>query len=146
MRTVETSAIIHTSPENALKAFYEPQMLKGWWGVEKSLIDLRPGGLYILAWQVSETGIHYVSTGTIDSFTPARELRVRNMAYLTPDKPFLGPMGLTVTVEEREDGTNVNILQDGYQEGEIWDWYYQAVVEAWPNAMETLKSYLESGN
>jgi hypothetical protein len=34
------------------------------------------------------------------------------------------------------------VTQDGYREGEAWDWYYEAVLKAWPSALEGLKKYL----
>lgn len=65
------------------------------------------------------------------------------MPHHVPERPFLGSMGLTVRAVKNDGLTNVYLCQDGYQEGDDWDWYYQAVKEAWPNVMQEFKKYLE---
>ena len=42
MKKVAASILIQTSPEKALSAFYDPKLLKGWWAVERSLVELKP--------------------------------------------------------------------------------------------------------
>ena len=39
--------------------------------------------------------------------------------------------------------TKVGVVQSGYQYGDDWDWYYNAVVQAWPQTLEKLKKYIE---
>lgn len=143
MKKVEVSIQIKTNPENVIKAFTDSELLKAWWGVEKSLIQKKVGGLYTLAWNVSQNAIGYVSTGIIEKYDPKHELVIRDFAYLNPDKPFLGPMTLTVKTREANGCTDVYLCQDGYQEGAHWDWYFEAVKAAWPEVMKELKEYLE---
>ena len=130
-------------PENVIKAFTDPTMLNEWWGVEKSLIHKKNDGLYTIAWSVTEKGMGYVSTGIIKKYDPNYELDIANFVYLMPQKPFLGPMSLTINAVEKNGLTDVHLCQDGYQEGDDWDWYYEAVKEAWPKVMKELKKYLE---
>lgn len=118
-------------------------MLRDWWQVEKTLVEPKPGGLYTLAWAVTKKGMGYVSPGIIKTYRLESELVIENFVYLNLDKPFLGPMSLTVQATEKEGRTEVYLCQDGYQSGENWDWYYEAVKQAWPEVMETLKNYLE---
>ena len=143
VKKVEVNIQISTTPENVIKAFTDPAMLKDWWGVEKILIQKKDGGLYTIAWNVGEGGIGFVSSGVINKYDPNSELEIINMVYLNPQKPFLGPMSLTVRANESNGLTNVYLCQDGYQEGDDWDWYYQAVKEAWPKVMQEFKKYLE---
>ncbi|TNE65969.1 MAG: hypothetical protein EP344_02720, partial [Bacteroidetes bacterium] len=63
MRKVETSIEIQAGPDAVIAAFTEPEPLRGWWGVERSLVEKRPGGLYVLAWQISGQGFGYISSG-----------------------------------------------------------------------------------
>lgn len=143
MKKVEATILIETNPGKVISAFTDPQKLAGWWQVGKTLIEAKPGGVYTLAWAVTEKGMGYVSTGIIKTYRPENELVIENFVYLNPEKPFLGPMSLTVRATEKEGGTEVYLCQDGYQSGEDWDWYYEAVKEAWPQVLETLKMYLE---
>jgi uncharacterized protein YndB with AHSA1/START domain len=143
MKKVEASIDVNVSPQVALDAFILPQHLKGWWGVERSLIELRPGGLYSLAWQISDTGIKYISTGVISGYQAGKKLHIDKLVYLSPDRPILGPLALTFDVEPSGSGASVSVCQSGYQEGEHWQWYYEAVVQAWPAVLKELKKYLE---
>lgn len=144
MKKVEVNIKISTSPENIIKAFTDPKMLNKWWGVEKCLIEKKIGGLYTIAWNVSENGMQYVSSGIIKNYDPNKELEITNFIYLNPEKPFLGPMSLTVKTKEVNGMTEVYLCQDGYQDGDDWNWYYEAVKTAWPSVMKELKKYLES--
>jgi uncharacterized protein YndB with AHSA1/START domain len=144
MKKVEVNLSINTTPEKVIQAFTDPNQLNEWWGVEKSLIQKKIGGLYTLAWSITEKGMGYVSSGIIRKYDPAGVLVITDFIYLNPDRPFLGPMMLTVRAQKGNDSTDVYLCQDGYQGGAHWDWYYQAVKEAWPIVVQGLKNYLES--
>jgi uncharacterized protein YndB with AHSA1/START domain len=70
MKFVDCTIEIKTSPVKIIRAFTIEEILKGWWGVEKSFIELKAGGIYTLAWFVSEYGIKHFSTRVIKEFTP----------------------------------------------------------------------------
>lgn len=146
MRKVKASIEIKATPKKALSAFTNPKMLNGWWGVERHLIELKPGGVYSLVWKISESGIGYVSTGIISEYIDNKRLYIQNFVYFNPEKSILGPMSLLIEVKEKENLTELSICQDGYQEGGDWNWYYNAVSEAWPKALELIKEYIESNN
>lgn len=142
-KKVSASIRLAVTPDLAIKAFVNSELLKAWWGVEQSLIVLEPGGIFTLAWNVSINGFKYVTTGIIQSYSPGSILRLENMQYLNPDIPILGPMELSIEAESLIEGCELNVMQSGYQSGKDWDWYYDAVVEAWPMALQSLKSTLE---
>ncbi|HKI79483.1 MAG TPA: SRPBCC family protein [Ignavibacteriaceae bacterium] len=146
MKKVEVTTKIQTTPEQVLNSFTNPEMLKDWWDVERSLIDKRSGGLYTLSWNISEKGIGYVSSGIIRNYVKDKELIIDNLVYLNPEKPFLGPMSLTIKAIKKDNLTEVYLCQDGYQAGKDWNWYYEAVKKAWPQVLQELKKYLELNN
>lgn len=143
MRKVEVTIDIEVTPEKVIEAFTDSVMLRDWWGVERSFIEKRKGGLYTLAWNITDKGFGFVSTGTIKNYQPDRILEVDNFVYLNPNRPILGPMRLTVRTTEKDGKTQLYLCQDGYRDGTDWDWYYDAVKEAWPTVAKTLKDYLE---
>lgn len=122
MRAVHASIEINVTPERALDAF---------------------GGVYTLAWGITDAGFKYISSGTIGSYEPGSHLDIINLVYLNAEKPPLGPMSLSVGVKSSPNGTFLDLTQDGYQSGETWDWYYEAVKTAWPAVLVELKKYLE---
>jgi len=133
------------SPGKVILAFTDSELLRGWWGVERSLIEPKPGGLYTIAWGISENGIKYVSSGIIKKYDPAGLLHVEKYIYLNPEKNFLGPMELEIRTTANEGGCNVYLRQGPYPENvnADWDWFYEAVVNAWPTVLQELKKYLE---
>ena len=143
MRSVQASIEINVAPERALDAFTEFNLLKDWWGVERALIEKRDGGVYTLAWGITDAGFKYISSGVIHSYKPGDHLEVANLVYLNAEKPHLGPMSLLIRVKPHKKGTLLDLTQDGYQSGETWDWYYEAVKTAWPAVLVELKKYLE---
>ena len=144
MRKVEVTIPIQTKPETVISAFTEPEMLREWWGVERSLIENKVGGVYTIAWSISSNGFGYVSTGVISEYDPQHTLVISNFVYLNPEKPFLGPMSLTIKSKATASGAELYLCQDGYRDGGEWDWYYDAVKNAWPVVVDNLKKYLES--
>ena len=142
MKAVRNSINVACEPERAIHIFLRQEDLNHWWGVEKSFIENKAGGCYTLCWMISEHGAKYVSTGVIETLEPTR-LSITNMQYLNPDYPILGPMTLEVTAIKTDKGCTLTIEQGGYQSGPDWDWYYEAVRQAWPQVMGTIKTYLE---
>ena len=143
MRAVETKINIRTTPEAALQAFLQLNALKDWWHVERGLVEPRVGGVWAFAWERSEQGFKYVITGRITSLDPARRLVISDMLYFNPDRPVFGPMTLTVEAAPAELGSVLTIRQEGYRDGEDWDWYYKVVSWAWPEVAKELKVFLE---
>lgn len=146
MKVVDCRIEINASHEKIIQAFTNEQMLKSWWGVEKSFIELKPGGIYTLAWFVSENGVRYISTGVIKEYIPGKKLHAGDYMYLSTERPFLGPLNLIVEVSATANGSVLHLQQGPYPEnkGEDWDWYYEIVKDTWPKVMLTLKQYLET--
>lgn len=145
MRSVSAEASIASTPNHILDAFLLQTHLNKWWSVSRSLIEPKPGGIWTLAWEISDAGIKYISSGIIEKIVPHECLRIHKMVYLNPDREILGPMELEVQVSRIDEShTRVVVVQSGYQYGVDWDWYHDAVTQAWPYALNLLKKYLES--
>lgn len=143
MKKVEVTIDIRVKPEKIISAFTEAKMLRDWWGVEQSLVETKSGGLYTLAWNVTDKGFGYVSTGIIAEYQRDQKLVVEKLVYLNPERSVLGPMKLIVEATEKNEGSELYLCQDGYRDGGDWDWYYEAVHQAWPVVVKVLKKYLE---
>ena len=146
MRKVEVTIDIDTTPERLIQAFTDSNMLHDWWNVERTLIEKWSGGVYTLTWNITDNGFGYVSTGIIKHYEPSSILEIDHLVYLNPDRPLFGPMTLTIKAIEKEGKTELYLCQDGYQNGVDWNWYYDAVKQAWPIVVNTLKDYLEEKN
>jgi uncharacterized protein YndB with AHSA1/START domain len=143
MRKAEAAITIQQPAAKVFEAFTRPLLLQQWWGVERCLVEQKQGGLYSLAWNISKKGIQYISTGVITVFIPGKELLIDHLVYFNPEKPIMGPAYLDIKFREEEGSTHVQLVQGGYQDGKDWDWYYEAVKEAWPRVLLDLKKFLE---
>lgn len=145
MKFVDCRIEIKAAPDKIFQAFTDPAMLKGWWGIEKSFIELQPGGIYTLAWFVSENGIKYISTGVIKEYSPGKKLHIGDYMYLSTERPFLGPLNLIIETKAAGNGAILHLQQGPYIEdgSEHWEWYYEVVKGAWPKVLIHLKQYLE---
>jgi len=143
-KQIENSVDISRDPITVLSAFTDHDVMKAWWGVDKSLIQLYSGGQYTLAWMSGEEGFGYVSSGIVREYEKGRVLDLSDLVYLNPDKSILGPLSMRITVEGDESKSRLQVVQGGFQTGGDWDWYYDAVDSGWSGALKQLKQYLES--
>lgn len=146
MRFVETTINVQAAPDAVLRAFTDVEAMRQWWGVDRGLVESREGGVWALAWKASAEGFQYAMTGSITKLRPERTLVISNLVYFNADRSLLGPMALSINAMPDDKGTTMTIRQDGYQDGPDWDWYYDAVRAAWPNAAKQIKNFLEVGS
>lgn len=145
MRKVEATINIDRPMAVVFDAFVEPSQLKKWWGVERCLVETKQGGIYSLAWNISNHGFQYISTGVITVFHPAKELLIDHFVYFNPEKSILGPTYLGIKLEENNSSTFLKLVQGNYQDSADWNWFYEVVKDSWPKVLQNLKSYLETG-
>lgn len=147
MKSVEASIKIDLHPRDVLDVFTKQEHLKAWWGVSRSLIELKKGGLYSLVWQNNNDSIDYVSSGIVAEYLPGCQLKIESFVYVNPARPVLGPMELLIlSTPEENHTTQLTVIQSGYQQGADWNWLYEAVKYAWPEVLKQIKRYLESVN
>ena len=145
MRQVQASITLPMPPGEVLDVFTRQEHLKAWWNVSTSQIDLKRGGIFCLVWQTRNDCVDYVTTGIVKEYLPECQLVVENMTYINPQRGIFGPMELSVFVTPEDDNTtSLTVVQSGYKKGPDWDWYYEAVKRAWPQALEMVKDYLSS--
>jgi Activator of Hsp90 ATPase homolog 1-like protein len=122
VRDVTAEIRIAAKPADVLRAFLELKALKQWWGVDRALVEQRPGGVWALAWERSDRGFRYVTVGIIHSYQAGEYPHIEKMLYFHPDYM----MDLNVAVKTAGNETLLIVLQEGYQSGAVRDWYYLA--------------------
>jgi len=142
---VTSSVWLPLSPPAALQQFLTVEAMQRWWKVARGLVEPRIGGVWALGWDLSTQGYHYVTTGIIAAYRPENELRIDQLVYFSPDRAILGPMRLKLEVVPEQEGSRLTVVQDGYLTGSDWDWYYDAVSQGWPMALEMLRRYSQNG-
>lgn len=142
-RTVQHSLSIQCKSHRLIQAFVDPVLLKLWWNVDRALVVAETGGVYALCWNNGEQGIAYVSTGIIEQYDPSSKLVIDKFCYFHPQRSILGPMTLRVNAIQQHGYSDFTLSQEGYQNGGDWDWYYDAVQQAWPLVLHNFKSFME---
>ena len=142
-RFVQSEIRIKANTSEILDALLTIKHLKQWWGVDSGLIQKKDGGLYTLTWLRSKDGIKFISSGRIKLYNRRSHLHLEDMVYINSEKPIIGPCQLRFDIEEKSNYSILKVVQTGFQKGKIWDWYYQAVSDGWPEALIMLKKYLE---
>lgn len=144
MKMVEHSIEIATNPSQVIKAFTEPELLREWWGVERALVEKRPGGLYSLVWGIRDGGMGMVTTGIVQQCEPNGLLEVSDIVHFNHARAILGSMNLRVIAKIKDGKTLLNINQGGILEGPDWDSYREELKSSWPLAVAKLKEFLEA--
>lgn len=144
MRSVQAQIEIQASPLRIIQAFLDAEDLRRWWGVARSLVQQKPGGLWVLAWEVTTSGMKYVTSGIIETIHADGYLKITHLVYLHPEKHILGPMELEINVQAISPTNSIiRAEQTGYLFGGDWDWYYEAAAQGFPHSLNLLKTYLE---
>ncbi|MGE5106871.1 MAG: SRPBCC family protein [Sphingobacteriales bacterium] len=144
MRSVQAQIEIKASPLRIIQAFLDAEDLRRWWGVARSLVQQKPGGLWVMAWEVTTSGMKYVTSGVIETIHADGYLKITHLVYLHPQKHILGPMEMEITVQAiSEKSSIIRVEQSGYLHGGDWDWYYESSNEGFAYTLNLLKEYLE---
>jgi hypothetical protein len=145
--------VIKAPPQRILKAFFEPQALHAWWEVAHAVTTPRVLGPYAVAWETTEFRdavlgrLGGVFRGTVMQFQADRGFFVADVFWLPPDGDPIGPMAFEVqctpAAADAEGATEVQVTQQGYEDSERWQRYYEVIGLGWTRALVSLKSLLE---
>jgi uncharacterized protein YndB with AHSA1/START domain len=154
MRTVDPDAFEHAltvgaPPAEVLAAFFDPDLLRHWWQVERSVTTPRTLGVYALSWAPTDVeddllgrlgGTFY---GTVIDYRVGREFFLADAYWLPPDGDPIGPMALHVTCEAVPGGTRLTLRQSGCDDSPRWRRFYGVIANGWRESLELLREYLE---
>ena len=143
-RLAEASATISAPSQRVLEQFLNVPAMCEWWGAARGLVDPKIGGVWAMAWEPSPQGYRHVATGIVTELLPAARLVLESFLYFHPERPVFGPMRVEILAEGLEMGTLLRVRQEGFGDGEDWDWYYDVVVKGWPATLEAVKRSLEA--
>jgi hypothetical protein len=139
------------APEAVLAAFFDRDSLRAWWNVAASVTTPRPLGIYAVEWATAPEadpllgplgGAFY---GTVIDVRPGREFFLADAYWMPPVGDPIGPMALHVTVEPTGSGSRLRVQQSGCDDSPRWRRYYRVMGSHLLQALDILKSRVESG-
>lgn len=149
---VEHTIIIQAPPERVLAAFFNPEDLREWWQVIRSVTVPRPLGTFAVEWASTDFQDdllgHLGGTfhGTVIEFRPGSEFFVGDAYWQPPQGEPIGPMALEVQC--RPQGaphiTRLSVRQSCEDDGPRWQRYFEVVSAGWQRALSELKAYLDT--
>ena len=156
MRAADPDAFEHAltvgaPPAEVLAAFFDPDLLRHWWQVERSVTTPRTLGVYALSWAPTDVeddllgrlgGTFY---GTVIDYRVGREFFLADAYWLPPDGDPIGPMAVHVTTEAAGAGTRLMLRQSGCDDSARWRRFYGVIAGGWRESLELLRDYLEGG-
>ena len=146
---LDLSIVIAAPPALVMRAFFDSDALGAWWSVKRSVTTPRMLGAYAVEWPPTEYRdetlgrLGGVFRGTIMQFEAGRGFFVADAYWLPPDGDPIGPMALEVTCSPAEAGTEVRVVQNGFEESVRWRRYYEVVTVGWQQALKAIKMLLE---
>ena len=146
---LDLSIVIAAPPTLVMRAFFDSDALGAWWSVKRSVTTPRMLGAYAVEWPPTEYRdetlgrLGGVFRGTIMQFEAGRGFFVADAYWLPPDGDPIGPMALEVTCAPAEAGTEVRVVQNGFEESVRWRRYYEVVTVGWQQALKAMKTLLE---
>lgn len=126
-------------PERAFALLVEPSAIRAWWGAARAIVAPEVGGDWVAAWGADEDAPDYVVAATLDMFDPPRRLRLADFRYVSKDGalPFDGrSLTSEFTVEPRDGGAELRVVQDGFPDGGAADAFFDACHEGWRQTFE----------
>ena len=143
-RSINSSIRINSSAELILQAFIDPVQLKQWWGVQKSYIQPKAGGTYVLIWLHSDEGIKFIQTSKIGLINKRSQLQLEDVLFINSEKGIFGPYSIKIEVQSLSNHSIVTITQNGFEKRMDDDWYFELMSKSWPEVLLFLKQHLES--
>ena len=146
---LDLSIEIAAPPTLVMRAFFDPDALGAWWSVARSVTTPRVLGPFVVEWRPTEFRdeilgrLGGVFRGTIMQFEAGRGFFVADAFWLPPDGDPIGPMALEITCAPTNAGTEVRVVQRGFEESVRWRRYYEVVTVGWQRALKSMKMLLE---
>ncbi len=143
--SVTRGIFVRVPPARAFDAWVKVGEVLSWLA-DGAVIGARAGGNWALGWYADpDNDAGYSSMGQIETYAPGRSLVVSNLVFESPEGLSFGPMRLTVTFEDVEEGTDVTVTQEGIEDGPSWDAYREQLGPGWERMLSDLKAWLEEG-
>ena len=146
-----TNIVIAASPASIIDAFFDPNALAVWWQVRRSVCIPKPLGSYAVEWEPTDWRDEVLGRlggafhATVMEYKPGREFFLADSWWLPPDGDPVGPMAVEATCSLQPGGTLLQLRQSGFEDSERWRRYYEVITPGWSRALQSMKSYLETG-
>jgi len=144
-RKITDEIFIAAKPIYTFNALISPSLIKQWWYVSAAIVIPEVDGIYALTWGDDLDNPDFTTVSRLTEFDYGKHLAMTNEKYYSPSGsiPFDAPLKVRFSLEEKEGGTLLYLLQEGIPMDEVADDFYHATVEGWTHTLKSLKSVVE---
>jgi uncharacterized protein YndB with AHSA1/START domain len=145
----EQNLLIAAPPEVVFACFFNPDALRAWWQVVRSVTTPVPFGVYAVEWAPTPFRDDILGTlggvfhGTVVEAKAGQQFLVADAYWVPPEGEPIGPMVFEITCRRDPVGTRLHVRQDGYEPSPRWRRYYAVVARGWQVSLIALKRYAE---
>ena len=146
----EQSLLIEATPARVFACFFDPNALRAWWQVARSVTTPVTLGVYAVQWQKTPYRDDLLGPlggtffGTIIDITDGKEFQVADAHWVPPEGAPLGPMTFHVRCVPEGNGCRLHVRQEGEDMSPRWRRYYVVVSRGWQLSLMALKRFAES--
>lgn len=151
----ELTTTVDATAMQVLFAFADSQALRKWMGAKNAVVQPRPGGLFVLEWELGKEGnddllgpLGGTLAGVLDKSMAGHFVHFGSLHWLTPRGEVYGPTRVEVNVFSKNDPrrkpTRVQLRCTGFQSSEPWVRYRELSQRAWEKSLAKLKEFCES--
>jgi hypothetical protein len=146
---IDHTITIATAPARVFDAFFDPDWLGRWWGVQHAIVAKRMLAPFALAWATTAHrdavlgplgGIFH---GLVVDLSPPVEAFIAECYWLPPEGEAIGPMALTIRCGAEGTGCRLRVEQSGYEGSPRWRRYYEIAGPGLKSSLLQLKALLE---
>ncbi len=146
----EQSLLIDAPPARVFACFFDPDAVRAWWQVARSVTTPVPLGIYAIQWPTTPYRDDLLGPlggtffGTIIDIKAGQAFQVADASWIPPEGDPLGPMTLHVQCVAEGTGCRLHVRQEGEDMSPRWRRYYVVISRGWQVSLMALKRYAEA--
>jgi uncharacterized protein YndB with AHSA1/START domain len=143
-RSHQREVVLPIAPERAFKLLITPSDIRGWWGVNRAIVQPEQGGIWAATWGENEDDPDFITIATMRVFDPPRRILLNDYKYTakTGPLPFKADLSLEFTVQAHADGTLLKVNNAGFPCDPVADGFFHGCDVGWTNTFDAMQRYV----
>ena len=142
-RSLQRQQVLSVGPERAFKLLITPSDIRGWWGVNRAIVQPEQGGIWAAVWGENEDDPDFITIATMRIFEPPKRILLTDYKYTakTGPLPFKAELSLEFTVSPHAEGALIKVNNAGFPCDPIADAFFEGCHVGWTNTHDSMQKY-----
>jgi len=144
-RIISKQIHINAAAKVVFNAMISPSLIKQWWYAQTAIVVPEKDGIYALTWGEKLDSPDYITVSRLSEFEFGKKLCMTNELYYSPhgSLPFDAQLHVTFDFAQKDEGTELRVLQEGIPKDKEADEFYEGTVKGWETTLQSLKNVVE---